>query len=723
MMNVGIFIGGVRLSLGDEALPFALTFTLSERETPNSVGGSRSKRFVNFPADSVNTAFFEYWHDATRKGGKGADIRPARVEHNGIPVFSGVAQLEEVVLGYGSSLRRPNTFRVSFFGNNATWFELLNNTEIRALGLLPRHKNEKTVIEGKVNTDNDPDTTSWGYTLIRTVDWLTPGVVRWQELTPFVYVTQIIKQAFEDVGYKVVSDTFDTYFFKRLILPCPFVKYPDIDVQINSLTIYDLNNAHPVNNSTYQIVKLAGDVVAYNPGDVYEIATGLMTVGTQGFYRIEIYKDRSSGGSNYFHRAAINGVTQSQYTTPGESFASIDPTLTVQERVYLDAGDTVALVGYTTASPAVMGEALLIVRPDDNQEYDPNREDFVLDFSEYGNPDWKVGPMLLDLTLMFNLVWDTDYDKQTVRVECRDEAKLFTGRLADDPETIPGFYNAGNIVDWTSKVDTSKQAEHIALNNTPLYYELAHLSDSRDANIAPLEAGVELKTYDARYEFDGERYRQGRNRITTKFFSKTVHVLDRDIFASGSEPLYIPAMQAEPFGTAQTKRIEFAPRILFHEGIEYTSVTPTEYVTVNPIGSSLVNQALPLSWFAGYDYPESFNIQPQPLSFSDEVSINADSFPATGLMRKFHWASISRMGEGRKVKEWIFLTPSDILNLSFRTRILLFNKLYILETIDGYVPGRSGSTQVVLIADNLLEFYPDVQSSGIPGRIPFIRDI
>ena len=731
MSNVSIYIDGQLMTLGgDQALPFALTFSLSEKDTPDSISGARSKRYVTFPADKVNTEFFKYWHEAAIRsdrsadlGNTGADIKPARVEYGGIPVFNGVAQLEEVYLTSGQSARAPSSFRVSFFGNNATWFNQIKNLQIRSLGLLPRHKNEKTVIEARVNTNNDPDVETWGYTVIRTVDWLTPGVVRWQEMTPFIYIRSIIISAFDSIGFTINSALLDTYFFKRLILPCPFVRYPEIDMQYASITYYDLNNTTAVNNSTFTIIKLTGSDILYDANLNYDIFSGNYTAPVQGFYRIEIYKDRTAGGNTYTHRVQVNTVEQAQFTTPGESFASIDPNLTVQGRIYLDAGDLVALIAKSN-DPLGIGEALLIIRPDENQEYDPNIENFVLDFSQYGNPAWTVGAMLLDLTLMFNLIWDTDYELQRIRVECRDDVKLSTGRLADAPETVPGFYKSAAPKDLTAKVDISKRAEVIAENATPSVYELGYLNDNRDANTQALDAGADLKVYDSRFFFDTRRYKQQTNRVLTKFFAKTVHVWEPDIFTDTdpAKSVYIPAMQAKRFGEVQTERVEFAPRILFHEGIEYTSTADIKIVVTNPVGSGIVNQDLPLSWFVAYDDQTGFATGGQSLSFSDEGNFGGGLFSFTGLLKTFHYRSIARAEEGRRVKEWIFWNAIDIMNLSFRDRVYLFGRTYILETIDGYIPGRNGSTQTILIAENIFQTIDSV-GSGIAGRIPLQRDI
>lgn len=683
MKNLEIYIDGTRLNFIDrEGFPLSLSLSIDAAENPSKIVGSYSKRTINFPGDGETGEFFQEWADSTRINPDAASRRPCRIDVNGITVFTGVAQLEDVTTSGSHGLRRVSGHRVSVLGNNATWFSDMKAALVRDMGMIPLH--DLTADYVSTHDNADPDLDTFGYFLARTKDWSVENNVQYTEFTPFVFIRPMLVEAFRRVGYSFSSAFFDTDLGKRLILPVPFRPYSESDVTEWRAYVSDNNNGTVLNPADGTLgdtgithITVRGDNINNNDGGYYDTGTGYYTAPMSGYY---IFAVPAVGPPLTVFLIRINGVTViDQFTDP------FNGDIGLQGRVFLEAGDTVELLAVTLdVAPDPVELAFLYATPDLNAF----EEGTTIDLSKYGNPDWALSDVVSGVTHAFGLVWNTDPDGYTVAAEPRDSYLLrkkspFLDYGGD------GFFKRTDRVDMTEKVDISKEAT-VANVLSDSKYTLAWKTDGADGNLSVIDSDSAgpLKLYDAAYNFPQGRFQPGENKFENPFFSKTLHVFDAEIKHSSSPfTPQLPVLQSDTFGTPQDTIGDFEPRVLYFAGRRDGL-------------DGFVNLGSGVS----YDYPAAFMVNynddngyDPSLSFCSETLLNGEI--VAGLMQRLHMQFLKRIEVGKQLTEWLHLTELDIANLEFRKKILLGDAIYLIKKVNGYNPLSNRSTEIALIAD------------------------
>lgn len=696
MKNLEIYIDGQRLNfINREGFPLALTYSIESAENPSQVNGAHTKRTANFPADGETDGLFQEWSNTTRVNPDAANQLPARIDVNGVTVLSGVAQLDEVAAANAYHGRRGGEHKVGIFGNNATWFASLAEKLVRDLGLMPVHD----LTDGEVSAhDNaDPDADTYGYFAVRGPDWATPGQVVYTEFQPFLFIRPILQEAFRLIGYQFNSDFFDTDLGKRLILPVLFRPYPSNVTAQYVLFVLDVNNATAVNISTHTHITIAGLDEYYDPGANYDTGTGYYTTPISGYYIAGVQTSNLS----YSHRVRINGVVQSAFTDPCEIGIG------EQGRIFLEVGDQVDLGVLSNMTTA--GFCFLYIRPD----FSAFEAGTTVDLPKYGNPTWKVSDIVLGITHAFGLVWDTDYDAQTVRCEPRDRYRITSQTSFEDftDEFFEGFYRITDRDTLTDRVDLSKDAAVAALNSGNEKYLLAWKSDSGDANTGDLEGDATFKVFDGRYTYPAGRFQKGETKSENPFFCKTVHIFDSAVAHSTSTVSpQLPLIQDNSYlqGNENTNnRPDFGPRLLYFAGRRDGF-------------DGLLNLA-----GSAYDFPAAFVVNyndtvgyDPSLSFGDELLADGTT-TAVGLIQRFHLQRLKRLEIGKLFSEWIRWSELDVLNMDFRRKVLIGDALYLLQKVNGYRPLSDGSTETELLKDEI-PAAADVDKISESGLIGYI---
>ncbi len=654
-----------------QGFPLSLSMSIADAEDPSKVSGTHSKRQVSLPGDSETEQLFEEWTTAGRQNSGASRQKPARIEVNGLPIFVGVAQLDEATAAGAKYGRVGNEYKVGLFGNNASWFDAIKDRKVASLGLIPEH-----LLTDEVVSDHDnptPGIDDWGYCLIRTRDWVTPGEVALKELSPFMFIAPMIKKAFALTGYKIVSDFLEGEEFKRRILPAPFRAISEDVLQRLFLYVEDVENETVINGSTVTHITMSGDYALVNAGENYNPTTGFYTVAASGEYTVSVI-----GRVGYFFALRKNEFTP-LVTTTGINNDTASALVTLQ------AGDTIELVALSpsnTACPFVFMQ----IEPTFDFE-DGNTINFPL----YANPEWVMGDLLQGVTQAYGLQWDTDPDSYVVRVEPRD-SHVTTTRDPDEKAIAGGFFHQTERDDLTPRIDLSKEAEIKNLSSIKERYALAWKTDGGDANQEPLDSTDEVKFLNARYNFPTGRYQSGTTDNENKFFAKTVHLLDESIKHSSSDIVpQIPVMQAQPYGEAQAERGDFEPRILHFAGRR-----------------GGLDGYVKLADGSAYDFPAAFMVNyndtdgfDPSLSFNTERLRNNRTVP--GLLQRFHLQHLKRLEVGKQITEYIRWNEVDVLRLDFRRKVLLYNELYLLQALNGYKPLRDDTTETVLLLDAIPE--------------------
>jgi hypothetical protein len=179
------------------------------------------------------------------------------------------------------------------------------------------------------------------------------------------------------------------------------------------------------------------------------------------------------------------------------------------------------------------------------------------------------------------------------------------------------------------------------------------------------------------------------------FFAKTIHTIDNQIRATTTQvniqvPLiYKQNYQLDP--TATEAPTEIQPRILFFAGVRLAGFFAGWDGKIN----CAFSPGVPLGWPRAFmvNYQNSLDVS---LSYANET-VNGVEVP--GLLRCFWLQDFARKRIGKRLEAYYFWKRLDILELSFRNKIRLESRNYVLQKIDGFKPLKDSSTKTILLLD------------------------
>ncbi|MFN9519882.1 MAG: hypothetical protein ACK574_09135, partial [Bacteroidota bacterium] len=267
----------------------------------------------------------------------------------------------------------------------------------------------------------------------------------------------------------------------------------------------------------------------------------------------------------------------------------------------------------------------------------------------------KQSDLLIWLIKMFNLYIEPDkYDDRKLIIEPRNT-----------------FYDASAIVNWTNKVDYS-----------------------RDINIKPLGA-LKNKTYLYQYEEDDDKFNKRYKNASEytyghrKFDIVNDFVTDEDETKIGFAPTPLadfPSLHSRITTQIATdnndgKLASVKPRILFYKKYQFTDAPDKFWVLDTIEYGSLTISTYP---YAGHiddiftpNYDLSFGIP-------TEFYYNVTTYTNNNLFNLYWKTYIQQISDpdSKLVEMHVYLNELDIYNLSFRSYYLIDRQLYILQSIN-----------------------------------------
>lgn len=671
-------------------LQTGITYEVDNYES-GAVSGSRSERSVSLVADKLCPFKLA---DVPRIVADTPGRKPARLEVDGIQVFSGVAQVMEGQTVGGPYHRKDKTVKVALIGKNATWFPAFKNMSLAEI--LATYVTGETWGDAYAAThDNaDPETDKHGLFLARTTLWGdAAGMVR-TDLSFFAFITAILRDAFNRAGFHLDSDFWDSEEGRRYILPLParpvgkdygadYIAY--MADQNNTTSLPSVGGGLPA------LIIIGGDAGNQNPGGHYNTTTGFYTVPFSGHYNVQV------GGDGYNFYIPLTSTGGLVYTDSSAHAGTEHFT----ERVFLTAGTSIGLYAATATPGNTAKQSYLSIEPD--FVFGPG---YTIDLAMFCSADWMMDDFVLGLTDIFNLQFDTDVDAGRVRVEPKDRYLLISE--SGTAQSVPGYYRDGGE-DWTTKIDHSKDGNP-KIQSGKIKNRMKYEADAGDATAAEIDKNADLKHSEARYLFAGDRHEDGEETTTVRFFKKTLMYRANDLKHTSSliTPV-LPLLQSEKYPGYNIEAQSTEPRILYFAG-RRAGADGYVNLVLTP-GVSLYD--FPAAWFVPYN--RATGTHAPSLSFANEQSNIGEAVP--GLLQRLHLQKMRRKEVGIMLEDYARLTAVDIAALDFRNRIHLHGQSYILRRVENYVPGSTNSTKIILDADvaPLEADATKIQSSPITG--------
>lgn len=358
----------------DQALPFPLTFNISDIRDVSSRKGNKSKT-ISVPGTKANSALFRsiflltYTDETTSTNSAFLDFDPsakatARYYNNGILEFNGIAQLQECRLVNGTW-----TFEMTLVSDTIDYIGEMKKIKINELDFSEYNHaltmanqfetwngyNQVNGISTAIKTGTNWDGVGYYYGLI---DYGYPRTssdkFNCDQIPPQVFVYGILKKLFDKVGITWSSNFIESPAFKKCAMAYYGGDFPTISPTQSandSVTALEQNNANGfiINGSTFQVsagitwwndanlsdvvnAQIATDplnqVVTSDPLLIKAGTTGLYSVEYNGTHQLDITFDAVS--TNYFDVRLMFNIIK-------------NGNLIAQDIIYSDAVD--ALIG------------------------------------------------------------------------------------------------------------------------------------------------------------------------------------------------------------------------------------------------------------------------------------------------------------------------------------------------------------------------------------------
>jgi hypothetical protein len=682
---IKLFIGGQEVDLNQDEVNVTIDYSIENIELGN-ISGAHSKRNVTLPATKTNVNIFQNITDAGAIVTNAYKLLSARLEADGVPILTGKARLEGADLQAINSGFVASNFKVSLIGNNADWFADVGNILVRDLGW-----DDIEINTANVKTNYDPLTSEHCYILMKWKAWENETFIVNNEMTPAIFVWQVLEKAFLNRGYQLNS-IFKTDPFNRLIIPmglelgADYLKnFVNLRASIPSPGVFNDFTPSPI------LITFTDETTSPNFDTGGNYVSGVYTVPITATYTLKAELNIlitfliPTPTSELLIGWEINGVFEEGEDLSQE--ADFDDSVSIEFITDLVEGDLVRFVvihnqpGFTmnlNGSIEIIGSKAIF---EAGRTFDLQ---YVIPIT------WYVRDVIADLTTIFNLAWETNVQSKQVYAYPKDD---YTIRYRADATgaisltSFDGFFKASDKYDLNTRdLDGS---EFQILDGYKSSQVLAYATDDDTTNKEEERRGVNI--YSGGYNFPTDRFDNGVEFIYTKFFAKTIHISDVDITSGGIYGAQMPLVFGDDYNTVTDAEPNYnlAPRLLYYAGRRNGLDGYIRLYDETSSASSAFD--FPAAFMVNYNDPSGGDFN---LSFSDEVTNFTNVMQ--GIFKTFHLQTYKRIELGKVYTTFAKLKPKDITQLSFRRKGIIGSSNFIIQSIEYNAKSNSPAKTVLL---------------------------
>lgn len=276
---------------------------------------------------------------------------------------------------------------------------------------------------------------------------------------------------------------------------------------------------------------------------------------------------------------------------------------------------------------------------------------------------------------------------------------------------FPGYYNR-KLLDWSQKVDISKESELELYSDYERELDFTFIDDSNDGGLKKVQDRNQTIIGMAKYVLP-ERYKTDKKEKENRFYSPVMHE-NHELFkqVTGVAPQFI-AIIPENISNTSSDSAEnvYNPKRAYYKG----NVTGFGGWKFNGI------QYTTLPFMFAVNYKPGGENDPV-LSYADQLISGAIG---KGLMKKFFLQRMAVLRHGRRYNPVnIMLSNYDVANFLHRESVIIDDMEFLIVSISGYNPVSPESTECAMWlfipvagvdADNS---YPSLSAiqSGAPGN-------
>ena len=685
---IKLFIGGQEVDLNQDEVNVTIDYSIENIDLGN-ISGAHSKRNVTLPATKTNVGIFQNITDAGAIVTSAYKLLSARLEADGVPILTGKARLEGADLQAINSGFLASSFKVSLIGNNADWFADVGNILVRDLGW-----DDIEINTANVKTNYDPLTSEHCYILMKWKAWANETYIVNNEMTPAIFIWQILEKAFINKGYQLNS-IFKTDPFNRLIIPMGLELGADY---LNDFVNLRASIPSPslVDNITYPspvLITFTNETTSPNFDTGGNYSSGVYTVPITATYTLKAELNIANTilvptpTDEILVGWEINGVFEEGEDLGQEP--SFNDSVNIEFLTDLVEGDLVRFVVKHNNCGFLMGLNGSIEITGSKAIFETGR---TFDLQYVIPISWYVRDVIADLTTVFNLAWETNVQSKQVYAYPKDD---YTIRYRADATgaisltTFEGFFKGSDKYDLNTRdLDGS---EFQILDGYKSSQVLAYATDDDTTNKEEARRGVNI--YSGGYNFPSDRFDNGVEFIYTKFFAKTIHISDVDITSGGIYGAQMPLLFGDDYNTVTDAEPNYnlAPRLLYYAGRRSGL---DGYIRLYDEASSAASAFdFPAAFMVNYNDPSGGDFN---LSFSDEVTNYTNVMQ--GIFKTFHLQTYKRIELGKVYTTFAKVKPKDITQLSFRRKGIIGSSNFIIQSIE-YNPKSNIQAKTVLLYD------------------------
>ena len=486
---IKLFIGGQEVDLNQDEVNVTIDYSIENIDLGN-ISGAHSKRNVTLPATKTNVGIFQNITDAGAIVTNAYKLLSARLEADGVPILTGKARLEGADLQAINSGFLASNFKVSLIGNNADWFADVGNILVRDLGW-----DDIEINTANVKTNYDPLTSEHCYILMKWKAWANETYIVNNEMTPAIFIWQILEKAFSNKGYQLNS-IFKTDPFNRLIIPMGLElgadylnDFVNLRASIPSPSLVDnTTNPSPV------LITFTDETTSPNFDTGGNYSSGVYTVPITATYTLKAELNIANTilvptpTDEILVGWEINGVFEEGEDLGQEP--SFNDSVNIEFLTDLVEGDLVRFVVKHNNCGFLMGLNGSIEITGSKAIFETGR---TFDLQYVIPISWYVRDVIADLTTVFNLAWETNVQSKQVYAYPKDD---YTIRYRADATgaisltTFDGFFKGSDKYDLNTRdLDGS---EFQILDGYKSSQVLAYATDDDTTNKEEARRGVNI---------------------------------------------------------------------------------------------------------------------------------------------------------------------------------------------------------------------------------------
>ena len=650
----------VELIVSNEALDLypneviSLTMAINDLASIETRDGSYSNKF-KLPSTSNNNKILGYPSEINFVTGfKPTKSRNAKITIDGLDVQNGIIQIEQ----YNQT---DNSFSVSFFSGNTEWSDDISDKDLQDIDLTKyNHLYLPSVVAASFSNTEGYIYPFINYGKYETITTNQTSILDW---SPAMYSHTLVRELFSSAGWKVGGNIFnDPIFLKHIV---PFSKrnleQPSTNIQLLGISYAAANGTYAAATPIVYPFKVTG-----NTGGNYNAATGVYTASQT--FKAGIYCS--------FIRTLVLPTDEIQVRRNGvvvhQQYGNA--TTTILDIVTGDQITITLRLGGTTTIPYLAQNQFLIL------PLSSSIEGSTMDMSST-LPDMKQEDFIRTIFNQFGILFTTDSISKTVYLNTFETIKS----------------NISNALDWTDKIDNSREIEVDYTELVSDYGKVNHLryTPNEDYKVNVTTTNIKSKGGDGKIEIDNDFLSKNNELFESEFACSQ----NTTCFNGNATAMYIPRF-TNPTIDYDAPDVDPLPRCaICVSDVPVSEVSNGAITTLDIVGASgtTVVTDLPYPYF---NVPITnilkVNAIDQSLSFGDNLQPNTKRT----LVDTYYQDFSSILNNPRRVTVYLLLNERDINNLDYLTPIYLGGKLnsyFYINKISDYRPLTGGITKVELI--------------------------